>query len=265
MRSIGGVPIVGDFDFEISIPEEQRLFDKLEEIHGALKGANVNYTITTLSDSEARAKDKLIAHFVDQKPIEVRRSLYKAKLDRWKSMGLDVSELESLLETDMDRFKEASKDFLRTHLDHMSVVKDRRSEDNVIDGQILALLDEEGKPLPDIISVTGFTEEEVLLSLGRLISAGSAMRSAKEAGEIYSLIPPPAPGRKALSTAPAKDDEEAEARVLQAIGPDGSSEKDIGRSSRLPKEQFAKALDSLAAKGSIKRVGKGRKELITKA
>lgn len=262
LRNIGGMPIIGDFDFEFSLEEDERLFDKLEEIHRALMGAGVRYTVTTLTDTEVAGRGKLIARYVDQKPIELRKSLYKAKLERWKEMGLDVSELEALLETDVDRFKEISRNFLKTHLDHMSVVRDRKSDDNLVDGQILALLDEEGKSLSEIISITGFSEDQILLSLGRLISSGSATRLQKGANEVYCLIPPPAPiVRKALVLVPAADGAEAEKRLLEAIQADGTSGKDLVRTSRLPREQFNKAVESLQKQGKIKIVKRSNKDL----
>lgn len=262
MRSLGGVPIIGDFDFEFSLEEDERLFEKLEEIHRALMGAGVRYTVSTLTDTEVAGRGRLIARYVDQKPVELRKSLYKAKLERWKEMGLDVSELEALLETDIDRFKEVSRDFLKTHLDHMSVVRDRKSDDNLVDGQVLALLDETGKPLSEIISITGFSEDQILLSLGRLISSGSALRVQKGATEVYCLIPPPAPVvRKALVLVPAGDSAEAERRVLEAIQTDGSSGKDVVRTSRLPRDQFNRAVESLQRQGRIKIVKRSNKEL----
>ena len=265
MRKIGAVPIVGDFDFEVRITEDQRLFDKLDEIHEALKGSHVLYTLTTLSDAEAAGKYSLVAHYVDQKPLELRKALYKAKLERWRMMGLDVSELQMLLETDVEKFKEASKDFLRTHLDHMSVVKDARSQDNVVDGQVLALLDESGKTLSDIISITGFSEEEVMLSMGRLISAGSAMRIIKESTELYCLVPPPAPAvRKTVMPVPANDEAEARNRAWEAIVAEGSTDKEILRVSRLPREQLKQALDAFVSQGTVKIVRKGKRDVYIK-
>ncbi len=196
MRKIGAVPVVGDYDFELAVPEDVRIFDKLEEIHKALNGAMVHYTVTTRNDGSPDASKKQVGHYSDMKPQELRKAVYRAKLERWKEMGLDVKDLEVLLEQDLDKFKEASKQFLRTRLNHMSVIKDQRSDDNVIDGQVLALLDENGKGLQDLVSSSGFSEDQVTLSLGRLISSGSAIRAQTENSEIYKLVPPPAPATK---------------------------------------------------------------------
>jgi hypothetical protein len=267
MRKIGAVPVVGDFDFELSLGEDERLFDRLEEIHKVLKGAGVRYTITTLTDVEVKTAErgKLIAHYVDQKPVELKKALYKAKLARWKDMGLDVAELEMLLETDLDNFRAASKDFLRTHLDHMSIVRDRRSEDNVVDGQVLALLDESAITLADIISTTGFSEEQVTLSLGRLISSGSATRIQNGQIELYNLVPPPAPFvRKAIAVVPAHDDEEVKNRILGSIEAEGSTVKDIIRAARLPREQVEEGLGKLESARKVRKVEKAKKEFFVK-
>lgn len=196
MRKIGAVPVVGDYDFELQVPEDVRIFDKLEEIHKALSGSKVRYTVTTRNEGVTERptpEKKQVGHYGDMRPQELRRAVYRAKLERWKEMGLDVTELEAILEQDLDKFKDASKQFLRTRLDHMSIITDRKSEDNLVDGQILALLDESGKPLQELVSSTGFSEDQVMLSLGRLISSGSAMRTQTDNTEIYRLIPPPAP------------------------------------------------------------------------
>ncbi|MBN1678116.1 MAG: hypothetical protein JW880_06215 [Candidatus Thermoplasmatota archaeon] len=263
MRGIGAVPLVGDYDFELSLAEDMRLFDKLEEIHQALRGSNVRYTVTTRTDAEAASiiqRRHEATHYVGDKPVELKKAVYRAKLERWKEMGLDVGELEGILETDLDKFKEVSREFLRTHLDEMSVVKDKRSDDNLVDGKVLALLDENGKTLEEIIGRTGFSEEQVMLSLGRLISSESARRVAKDGMELYCLVPPPAPVmRKPLQLNPAKDDSEAEGRVLDAIPDNGISSKDVIRTSRMPREQVEKAAMSLKASGKIRIVVKGRK------
>ena len=190
MRKIGAVPLVGDFDFEMSLGDDERLFDKLDEIHHALHGSSIRYTVTTRTDADSETSIHMrqqALHLVDQKPMELRKALYKAKLERWKDMGLDVTELEGLLEKDLDRFKAASKDFLRTHLDKLSVVKDKHPPENRIDGEILALLDEDGKTMQQILTATGYFEDQATLSIGRLISAGSVRRAQNEGRERFCL------------------------------------------------------------------------------
>jgi predicted Rossmann fold nucleotide-binding protein DprA/Smf involved in DNA uptake len=147
----------------------------------------------------------------------------------------------------------------------MSIVKDRKSEDNVVEGQVLALLDESGISLVDIISATGFSEEQVMLSLGRLISSGSATRIQKGQIELYNLVPPPAPlVRKTIALVPAHDDAEAKKRLLDSIEAEGSTVKDIIRTSRLPREQVEEGLGKLEAADKVRRIEKAKKELFIK-
>ena len=264
LRKVGAVPVVGDFDFELTLGDDQRLFDKLEEIHGSLKGSGVRYMITTRTEADAEigySGRKPSVQYVDQKPVELKKALYKAKLERWKEMGLDVSELEMLLEENLDKFKAASREFLRTNLDRLSIVQDKRPQENRIDGEILALLDEEGKTLTQIANATGYFEDQVTLSLGRLISSGSARRVPKDGSEIFCLIPPPAPQvRKTIEVVPAKDDDEAKARTYECMSAEGINSKDLIKSAKLPREQLKKALESLDQENKIRIERRGKKD-----
>ncbi len=258
MKTVGAQPITGDYDFEITGVDSSKLFDRLEEVHSALRGSKVRYTVSTKACPPAPDADASEAAG-ENRPTELKKHIYRTKLDRWREMGLDVSELEALLNTDLERFKAASKEFLRTHLDRLSVVRDRHLPDNQVDGEVLALLDEAGKSLNDLMSATGYSEEQVTLSLARLISAGSVTRGETGTGERYSLVPPPEPPkRRPLKTLPAETDEEAEDRILGAMSASGSSREQIVRGARLPPEQVAKALVSLSKKGKIRVVGKGK-------
>jgi hypothetical protein len=264
MRKIGAVPVVGDYDFELPLGDDQRLFDKLEEVHHALRGGNVRYTVTTRTENDSDSgyyERRQITHIADQRPLELRKSLYKAKLERWKEMGLDVVDLEELLEEDLDKFKAASKEFLRTHLDRLSIVQDKRPQENRIDGEILALLDEDGRTLEQIAAATGYFEDQVTLSLGRLISSGSVRRVPKDSSEIFCLIPPPAPQvRKAIEVVPAKDDDEAKSRVYEIVTSEGISSRDLIRLAKLPREQLRKAISALEVERKIRVERKGKKE-----
>lgn len=272
MRSAGAVPIVGDYDFEIMIADDERLFDKLEEIHNLLKGADVRYTVTTYADVDSSSSGGRppFIRYIDQKPIELKKSLYKGKLQRWREMGLDVSELEKLLETDLEKFKEASKDFLKTHLNRMTVVKDQHLPESKIDGEVLALIDENGKTIAEIVSVTGYFEDQVVLSLGRLISSGGVRMEKSDDKEMYCIVPPPAPvspaesPSKGIELTEAENDEEAEDRILEVITEEGLSTKELVRAAKLPREQFMRAFSSLLKKGEIVKQRRGKREYYTR-
>ncbi len=265
MRQIDAVPVIGEYDFELNLGEDERLFDKLEEIHHVLRGSGVSYTVTTRNDIDKAPINngtREITHMVDQKPVELRKKLYRAKLGRWREMGLDVDELEQLLDEDIDKFKIASRTFLKTHLDSISVVKDKHPPQNLIDGEVLSLITEEGKTLQDLMALTGYLEDQITLSLGRLISAGSTVLDSSGKIECYRLVPPPAPPtRKPLKVLDAAGEEDAEERIMNALRPNGSTKGQLVRGSRLPTEQATKALASLSKKGRIRVVRKGNRAL----
>lgn len=58
LKEAGCSPIIGDFDFEKSLKQGKSLFDALDEIHAALKGTGVKYSVTTrtLPDTEGEKK-----------------------------------------------------------------------------------------------------------------------------------------------------------------------------------------------------------------
>jgi hypothetical protein len=268
MRRIGAVPVVGDYDFELNLGEEERLFDRLEEIHRTLRGSGARYSVTTRTEvveSESGSSRHQITHLVGQRPLELRRKFYRAKLERWKEMGLDVSELEPILERDLDHFKEASKEFLRTHLDKVAVVKDTAAPQTQLDAVVLSHMDEVCKTLEELSAVIGRSEDELVLSLGRLISSGSVKLVQKDGKEGYCLASHPSPqDEKAQEPPQPITDEEAEERVLAALPESGASAKALARSTGLPKDKTAKALSALTEKGKVKRVKRDKRYMYTR-
>jgi DNA-binding transcriptional regulator PaaX len=127
-------------------------------------------------------------------------------------------------------------------------------------------MDEDGKTIKEVMSSTGYSENIVTLSIGRLISAGSIKRIQKDDKELFCLIPPPAPlMRKPLKRLPAEDAIEAEERTLMAIHEKGSTREQIIRATRLPEQQVTEALTSLSKKGEIRIVRKAGKPVFYKS
>src|SRR3989339_2107914 len=73
MRQIGATPLVGDFDFEMDLGDVERLFDKLEDVHHALRGSSVRYRVTTRTDIEEPGDGKRnhVTPIVDQNAPEL--------------------------------------------------------------------------------------------------------------------------------------------------------------------------------------------------
>ncbi|HUW42616.1 MAG TPA: hypothetical protein VMW02_00090, partial [Thermoplasmata archaeon] len=219
LRDIGGVPLVGEYDIEVPLQETERLFLKLEAIHRALKGSGAYYMVTTgIETPQATASQDIIEEEArkisdDQKMMELRKKMYRAKLARWREMGLDTSTLEELLETDIERFKDVSKTYLKEHLDKNKIVEDLARDLKQVDEEVYSCVDDLGVTLESICRLCNLTENDSILSLGRLISAGKVTWESKDDKEIYMRILPKKLARSDEEVTPAHTPEQAEGRV----------------------------------------------------
>lgn len=255
LRLIGGVPLIGEYDAEVPLEDSERLFDKLEAIHGALKGSGVLYTITSGTehpgDEEKEKADDLRLN-------EMKKRLYIAKLERWREMGVDTKSLEKLLDTDLDKFREVSRDYLREHLDSGKVIEDISQKFEARDEAVLSAVDELGVTLENICRLVDLPENNVILSLGRLISAGTVNRLLKEGNEVYVR----AATERATTEAKTPPKEMLD-RILSATKPKGSTFKQICRETGAPEKDVMSALSVLLRDEKLK-TGKRGKGVIYK-
>lgn len=264
LRAIGGVPLVGQYDVEIPLGETERLFPKLEAIHRALKGSGTYYTVSTGLESEQAAKGDLTSVESraegDQKMAELKKKMYRAKLARWREMGIDTASLEELLETDIEGFKAVSRTYLREHLDKTKVIEDVARDLKNIDEEVCAQIDDLGVSLENICKLCNLNENEAILSLGRLISAGKVTWLTKDDKEVYVRVAPHRAAAIAVEEglAPAKSKEEAEERVLSALRVRGNTVRQVCQESRLPEGQVMNALADLLKSGRVRSARRGK-------
>ena len=199
----------------------------------------------------------------DEKLIEARKAMYRAKLSRWREMGINTSHLEELLETDIEKFKEESKNFLREHLDKHKMVEDVARDLKTIDEEVFKQIDSEGVSLESISKTCNLSENDAILSLGRLISAGKVLCTIKGDKEFYIIAPQRKEGA-VEGCFPAASNAEAEERVLKVIKSKGNSAKQIVQESKLPEEQALSAIAELLNKDRIKSVKRGKGTFYTK-
>jgi len=255
LNHLGGVPLVGEYDAEIPLSETDRLFPKLEAIHMALKGSGVFYTVSTGSsigeviNTDASSEQKL---------TDMKRQIYLAKLARWKEMGVDTSALEELLEKDVDKFREVSKNYLKEHLDKAQIVRDVHRSLLINDEAVFAAVDDMGVKLDEICRLTSLNEHESVLSLSRLITSGRVTRVTKGEDELYLRIKRIRTLRGEGELSPAKDAEEARKRVIDAIHAKGSTFRQICKMARLPEGQAMNALSELLKGDAIRSVKRGK-------
>ncbi len=50
LRNLGFIPVVGEYDFKIEYSNPEEYGQHINKLHAALKGLNVNYTLTSNSD-----------------------------------------------------------------------------------------------------------------------------------------------------------------------------------------------------------------------
>jgi len=263
LRNIGGVPLAGEYDIEIPLSDNDRLFPKIEEIHAALRGSGVFYTLFTGGEDTDVQQTEGVSNVLpksggDQKLLEIRKNMYKAKLARWREMGIDTAHLEELLEEDIDKFREESRNYLREHLDKHKMVEDVDRDLKTIDEQVIKQVDSSGVLLEAVCKACNLSENEGVLSLGRLISAGKVICVVKEDKEYYALAPSHKPERAEGAAVPAGAKNEAEDRVLSSIRSKGSTVKQICQDSKMPEEQALNAISDLVSRGMIRSAKRGK-------
>jgi len=88
MKRIAALPRDGDFDLELELSPDERLFDKLDTIHKALKGSRVRYTVTTQAETsrpvEGDTSTRSVSSLDGLKPADMKKAVYQQKLDRWR-------------------------------------------------------------------------------------------------------------------------------------------------------------------------------------
>jgi len=256
LRRIGAVPLVGEYDVEILLEENERLFHKLEAVHRALKGTGAFYSVS--SGIEGSGLLKADTSTGRRKTQEMKKKFYRAKLSRWREMGIDTSALEKLLEKDLDKFKEVSQAYIRDHLAKEKVVKGDEKELMKMDEEIYSTIDDLGISLINICKVSGMEEEDIILSLGRLISAGKVEMISRDGKEVYAQSGKPSKSQREVEVNPAKSEAEAIQRVLAGMRTKGSTMKQLVRDSRLPENQVMDALAELLKTNRLRSVKRGR-------
>lgn len=256
LRKIGGVPLIGEYDIEIELDENVRLFHKLEAIHRALKGSGVIYSVST--GVEGADKITTPMKLSDSKNIAMKKRFYAAKIARWKEMGLDTSGLEVLLEKDIDKFKEVSQAYIRDHLEKSQVIEGSEKDLKSVDEDVLATIDDLGVSIKSIWKLCDLSENEVMVSLGRLISAGKVKRIRKDGENVYVRLKTVIRKKPVQEILPAKSPAEATQRVLSAIRTKGSTVKHICRDARLPENQVMDALAELLKSNRLRSAKRGR-------
>ncbi len=270
LRPLGGAPLSGEYDVEIPLAEDDRVFSKLDSIHAAMKGSRAYYSVMTSgAGGEANVSREGMPNVPlqatgDQKFIDAKKNMYKAKLARWREMGLDTTHLEQLLETDIDKFREESKSFLRVHLDKSKVVEDIPRDLKTIDEEVYQKVDVKGTTLSEVCNLVRLDENEAILSLGRLMSVGKIVLTIKDGVELYSRAQPEETAAIIEAISGSASPTSVEEQVFEAIKKNGSTLKQICNEAGLPEEQVMGALSWLMNGGRIGTSKRGKNTVYIK-
>jgi hypothetical protein len=278
LRPLGGSPLSGEYDVEVPLGDGDRVFAKLDSIHAAMKGSRAHYSIMTSGGDAGEgnvSKEGMpnvpLQGSGDQPLIDAKKNMYRAKLARWREMGLDTGHLEVLLDTDIEKFREESRNFLRDHLDKHKVVEDAVRDLKTIDEEVYGKVDAKGTTLSEICQMCRIDENEAILSLGRLMSVGKIVLEIKDGVELYSRA------RHIVVTLSEKSASQPETpseggpapvgteeKVFDAIKRGGSTLKQVCADSGLPEEEVLGAISWLINGGRVRTSKKGKNAVYTK-
>lgn len=105
LKQCGFRSLRGSSVFEMDIEDEMDYSGKLDLLHNTLKGLEVRYMVST------------------KVPEEVPRQEvpgYRERLEKWRALGIDVDELLTILERDVEEFRQKAKEILATHVDRIA-------------------------------------------------------------------------------------------------------------------------------------------------
>jgi len=277
LRPLGGSPLSGEWDVEIPLGDNDRVFTKLDSIHAAMKGSKSYYSVMTSGGAgEAKIGKEGMPNVPlqasgDQPLVDAKKNMYRAKLARWREMGLNTSHLEALLDTDIEKFREESRNFLRDHLDKHKVVEDAVRDLKTIDEEVYGKVDANGTTLSEICQMCRIDENEAILSLGRLMSVGKIVLDIKDGVELYSRAPhivvtlseetasqPETPSKK--GPAPVGTEE----KVFNSIKRNGSTLKQVCADSGLPEGEVLGAISWLINGGRVQTSKRGKNTVYVK-
>jgi len=192
MRNLGFHKVKGQPLFEGEMADEPQLNEKLEEMHVALKGMEVRYFPSLGAQSDEAGN-------VVCDP--------NSALQAWRGLGIDITELSSLLDSDVSKFRLKAMGVMKDQIDAIAQAKERELEEARLarEAELIAqaekervakqmesireLLSQEGgvnfNQLHDAI---GMEAEELTDMLNNMIDAGKVKAEQKGRRVVYSSV-----------------------------------------------------------------------------
>jgi predicted transcriptional regulator len=180
MRKVGFIKIKGSVIFQTDVASAEELDVKSNEVHDALRGAEVRY-MPSIERLEGMG--------------EVGAPTYQDRLEKLRSLGVDVDELNELLENDTERFKGRAMEMLQAQIER--IAKDREKEINELEARrrlenardnIVSLAGSNGMTVQELIAEVGIDEEFLYGILEELVKAGRITAEQRGRRVVYVAI-----------------------------------------------------------------------------
>jgi hypothetical protein len=191
MMSLGFDKVKGQPLFEGEVSGEESLNEKLEELHLALRGMELRY----IPSLEAPSDDT----------GAVVRSVNE-ELASWKALGINVEELNSLLNSNVSGFKQRATSIFQEKIDAIAVAKEKelaeasaasekaekeREERERMEGRVSKLMKmlgkEGGVTFQELHTSSGYDTEELTEMLKDLVEGGKVGAEQKGKNVVYVL------------------------------------------------------------------------------
>jgi predicted transcriptional regulator len=168
----------GSSVYDAEVSDESDLIDRLNRIHGALRGLGVTYAPSQLPEEAARS--------------EV--SSYRERLEKWRSMGVDVDALVTVLENDPEEFRRQAKEIMSVQIDRIADERAREAQEQEAKRRledarerILHQVGEGGKTFHDLVKAIDMDADVVSDILDDLVGKGRIR--AEQQGRKVVFVP----------------------------------------------------------------------------
>jgi len=169
----------GSSVYDAEVSDESDLIDRLNRIHGALRGLGVTYAPSIQLLEEA-----------------VRSEIYsyRERLEKWRPMGVDVDALETVLESDPEEFRRQAKEIMSVQIDRIADERTKEAQEQEAKRQledaretILHQVGEGGKTFHDLVKAIDMDADVVSDILDDLVDKGRIR--AEQQGRKVVFVP----------------------------------------------------------------------------
>lgn len=192
MRNLGFHKVMGQPLFEGEVADEPQLNEKLEDMHAALKGMEIRYfpSLGAQSDEAGNA-------VCDP----------NSALNAWRGLGIDITELSMLLDTDVAKFRAKATEVMKGQIEAIALAREKELEEarKAREAELIAKAEQErvakqmdsirqmlssegGVNFHQLHDAIGLDADELTDMLNNMIDAGKVKAEQKGRRVVYSSV-----------------------------------------------------------------------------